>query len=195
VIFTGILRVTKANIFSGLNNVKDCTVFDEAFSAYYGFTKEEVCTLLARSNKKESIEGVEEWYNGYRIGKDIIYNPWSVMQFIGSGTFDTYWINTARPGMIKDIILNNKGHIVNAQLRNIIKNGTQKTLCVEANKSVTVEDLTDPESIWRFLVHTGYLTMETQRLNRCSGMLECEVRIPNAEILSMYNAIVRYWLE
>jgi hypothetical protein len=129
------------------------------------------------------------------MGGETIYNPWPVMQFIIRNEFDTYWINTARPGIIKDIILNNKGHVINNQLRTIIKNGTHQTLCVEANKSVSVEDLKDPKSIWSFLVHTGYLTMDTAQLNVGSGMFECLVRIPNTEILCIYNSIVRNWVE
>jgi hypothetical protein len=194
IIFTGILRVAKANIFSELNNLKECTVFDKTFGAHYGFTTEEICELLTKINKNTSLPEVEKWYNGYKIGGQTIYNPWSVMHFIESGEFDTYWINTARPGLIKDIIINNKGHIINNQLRDIIKNGTDKSLCVEANKSVSVEDLKDPKSIWSFLVHTGYLTMDTVQRNVRTGKLKCSVRIPNTEILCIYNAIVSDWL-
>jgi hypothetical protein len=194
VIFTGILRIAKANIFSGLNNVADYTVFDNMFSPYYGFTDEEVVELLNKSNRHAALPEVRHWYNGYKIGGTTIYNPWSVIQFIRTGVFDTYWINTARPGMIKDIILNNKGHLINQQLRQVINNGAQKTLNVAANKSVTVEDLTEPESIWSFLIHTGYLTMESHEFNS-SGMLTCAVRIPNAEIVHIYKFIVHKWIQ
>jgi hypothetical protein len=193
IIFTGILRVAKANIFSGLNNLKECTVFDKTFSPYYGFTTEEVCGLLERAHKNSYMQDVEKWYNGYKIGGTIIYNPWSVMQFVTSGEFDTYWINTAHPGLIRDIILNNKGHIINNQLRQVIANGVHKTLRVEANKSVSTEDLKNPESIWSFLIHTGYLTLETHVLSEDSGMFECQVRIPNAEVFNIYKVIVHQW--
>jgi hypothetical protein len=194
VVFTGILRVAKANIFSGLNNVTDCTVLDEAFSAYYGFTKNEVRALLEKAHKSECMDKVEAWYNGYKMGTEIIYNPWSVMQFIENNVFRAYWVDTARPGIIKDIILNNKGHIINNQLRDIIKNGVHKTVSVEANKSVSVEDLRDPESIWSFLLHTGYLTAEHIHYNEESGMFDCQVRIPNTEIKGIYRLIIRSWL-
>jgi hypothetical protein len=195
VIFTGILRVAKANIFSELNNLEEYTVFDKLFSQYYGFTKQEIHKLLTKTNKLEHMDQVEQWYNGYHIGKEVIYNPWSVMQFMIRGEFDTYWVNTARPGIIKDIILNNKGHMINNQLRNVVKNGVHKTLCVEANKSVSVEDLTNPKSIWSFLIHTGYLTTDAVQLKVGSGMFECQVRIPNTEILCIYNTIIHDWLE
>jgi hypothetical protein len=194
VIFTGILRVAKANIFSGLNNVADYTVFDKRFSPYYGFTDAEVVQLLEKSSHHPALDKVRHWYNGYKMGDTTIYNPWSVMQFIRNGEFDTYWVNTARPGIIKDIILNNKGHLINQQLRNIIKNGSQTTLCVEANKSVTVEDLSNAKSIWSFLIHTGYLTIDACQLKVGSGIFECQVRIPNTEILCIYNSIVQDWL-
>jgi hypothetical protein len=110
------------------------------------------------------------------------------------GEFDTYWINTARPGLIRDIIINNKGHIINNQLRQVIKNGVHKTITVTANKSVSVEDLSNPKSIWSFLVHTGYLTLDAVQLIVGTGMFECQVRIPNTELLCIYNAILGDWL-
>jgi hypothetical protein len=194
IIFTGILRVAKANIFSELNNLEECTVFDKLFSPYYGFTPEEVRELLHKTNRNAALPEVERWYNGYKIGETIIYNPWSVMRFMDRGEFDTYWINTARPGLIRDIIINNKGHMINNQLRQVIKNGVHKTMSVEANKSVSVEDLSNPESIWSFLLHTGYLTAEHAHYNEESGMFDCQVRIPNTEINGIYRSIIRFWL-
>lgn len=82
------------------------------------------------------------WYNGYKIGEEIIYNPWSVMQFLNTGQLLPHWIDTANNEIIKSIVLNNKGHVINKLLRDIIKNGTENiTALVNAKKSVFVEDL------------------------------------------------------
>jgi hypothetical protein len=194
VIFTGILRVAKANIFSGLNNLEECTVFDDTFSMYYGFTRKEVQTLLQGAGKAERFSEVEAWYNGYKIGETIIYNPWSVMQFIKKNVFRAYWVNTAKPGLIRDIILNNKGHVINGLLRTIIQNGVQKSINIQANANISVEDLKKPMSIWSFLLHTGYLTMDTSQYRSSSGLFECSVRIPNVEIAKIYDLVISEWI-
>jgi hypothetical protein len=137
---------------------------------------------------------VEAWYNGYKMGTEIIYNPWSVMQFIENNVFRAYWVHTASPGIIKDIILNNKGHEINALVRTLIKNGVQKSIPVEVNARISVEDLKSPASIWSFLVHTGYLTTDSIQFTQASSMLKCSVRIPNAEVAQIYDLVVREWL-
>jgi hypothetical protein len=194
VIFTGILRVVKANIFSGLNNLRECTVLDKTFSSYYGFIQSEVKELMEKAQKSAALEEIQQWYNGYKIGEDIIYNPWAVMEFIAQNEFKPYWVDTANPGIIKDIILNNKGHSVNKKLREIISNGPRRCTKVIVKRKISVEDLRNPESIWSFLIHTGYLTVDSSELNNKTGDFECEVRIPNNEVETIYNSIVYDWL-
>ena len=196
VMFTGILRVAKANIFSGLNNLQECTVLDERFSKYYGFTPDELGVLLKKANKIESIKEVEDWYNGYKMGVETIYNPWSVMQFINTGKLFPHWVDTANREIIRDIVLNNKGHAINKLLRDIIKNGIDgATVSVNAKKSVSVEDLKNPKSIWSFLIHTGYLTVTAFKFDEEFGAFNCDVKIPNVEVKTIYNSIIRDWLQ
>jgi hypothetical protein len=161
---------------------------------YYGFTRKEVQELLKRADKAERFSEVEAWYNGYKIGETIIYNPWSVMQFIKKNVFRTYWVNTANPGLIRDIILNNKGHVINGLLRTIIRNGVKKSMNIQANASISVEDLKKPMSIWSFLLHTGYLTMDAIQYKQSSSLFECSVRIPNVEVAQIYDWVVCEWL-
>lgn len=196
VIFTGILRVAKANIFSGLNNLREFTILDPEFDKYYGFTEEEVNALLEKA-KITDRKGIKDWYNGYFVGQNTIYNPWSIMMCIAkNGKLEPYWVDTANREIIKDIVLNNKGHAINKLLRNIIKNGIDgTTVSIDARKSVSVEDLQNPDSIWSFLIHTGYLTAIKSKSDlEVTGMLKCDVKIPNAEVETIYNSIIREWL-
>lgn len=193
--FTGILRVAKANIFSGLNNLQECTVLDEKFSKYYGFTQPELKLLLKKAGKDTNEDEVMRWYNGYKISEETIYNPWSVMQFVNTSQLLPHWVDTANREIIKDIVINNKGHAINKLLRDIIKNGTDgATILVNAKKGVSVEDLKDPEMIWSFLIHTGYLTVTASIFKEESGMFRCNVKIPNTEVATIYNSIIRDWL-
>ena len=121
VVFTGILRVAKANIFSGLNNLAEETILDYKFSEYYGFTEKEVNELLDQAgilNKQE----IKSWYNGYIVGNNTVYNPWSIMQCIDhAGSLEPYWVGTANPQMLKDILINKSSREDKQKIRNLNK--------------------------------------------------------------------------
>ena len=98
---TGIQRVAKENIFSGLNNLKVRTVRDKQYASYFGFTNEEVQDLLSYYDIPFS-EEVKKMYNGYRIGGIEIYNPWSMMNYADTQELVSYWVNTSENIMIKE---------------------------------------------------------------------------------------------
>ena len=105
-LITGILRVAKANIFSGLNNPTEETILDTRFSEYYGFTETEVNKLLEQTGISNQLE-IKDWYNGYIIGNNTIYNPWSIMHCINNkGSLEPYWANSANPKIIEDLLIN-----------------------------------------------------------------------------------------
>jgi len=98
---TGILRVSKANLFSDLNNVREYTLLDDKFSKFYGFTQEEVDELLTKMPAVISPEKIKDWYNGYTFGNEIIYNPWSIMLCLSSGgKLDHYWLDSGGTGLV-----------------------------------------------------------------------------------------------
>ena len=78
-VLTGILRVSKESLFSGLNNVEVHTLLSNQYSDYFGFTEQEIQTLLSRAGLEQQSTDIRDWYNGYQAGKTIIYNPWSIM--------------------------------------------------------------------------------------------------------------------
>jgi hypothetical protein len=158
-LITGVLRVAKANIFSGLNNPTEETILDYKFSEYYGFTEKEVNVLLDKAgiiNKQE----IKLWYNGYIIGNNTIYNPWSIMQcIVHAGDLQPYWINSANPVMIKDLLINKSSREDKQKIRDLIKY-KEASLLEELDKYVSFDDLqSQPQMLWSLLIHTGYLTL------------------------------------
>jgi hypothetical protein len=185
-LITGILRVAKANIFSGLNNPIEETILDYKFSEHYGFTETEVNELLDKAgiiNKKE----IKNWYNGYVIGNNFIYNPWSIMQCIAhNGDLEPYWVNSANPKMIKDLLINKSSREDKQKIRDLIKY-KEASLPEELEKYVSFDDLnSQPQMLWSLLIHTGYLTL-------VKSSDKYHVRLPNQEITLLIKKYVNSW--
>ena len=186
VVFTGILRVAKANIFSGLNNLAEETILDYKFSEYYGFTEQEVNVLLDKANILNKQE-IKSWYNGYIVGTNTVYNPWSIMQCIAhAGKVEPYWVGTANPKMLKDLLINKSSREDKQIIRNFIKYQAA-VLETDLKKQVSFDDLqNNPAIIWSLLIHTGYLTLMHMNDKR-------HVRLPNKEIAMLIKDYVDNW--
>ena len=187
VVFTGILRVAKANIFSSLNNLKEYTVLDPKFSEYYGFLEEEVAALLVKAKITTDSQIIKNWYNGYTIGQHIIYNPWSIMRCIdNNGSLEAYWAETADPAIIRALLVERSSKDYKIKIRDLIKNNQTELTC-ELEKRVSFDDLNNNQEIlWSVLVHTGYLT-----LVQCGDAIH--VRLPNEEIKRVLKKYVNNW--
>ncbi len=183
---TGILRVAKANIFSGLNNPTEETILDYKFSDYYGFTEEEVNKLLKQANILDK-QAIKEWYNGYIVGNNTVYNPWSIMQCIDhNGDLELYWVNSANPEILKDLLINKSSLEDKQKIRNLIKYKETK-LEIALKKQVAFEDLhNNPSIIWSLLIHTGYLTLIN--IND-----KYNVRLPNKEVALLIKDYIDNW--
>ena len=104
-VITGILRVSKESLFSGLNNLEVYSIIQSEYGQYFGFTEEEVLNLLQRSDLQSHMPDIRDWYNGYRVGKYTVYNPWSIVKCIKKkGELAPYWINTSDNQLIKDLL-------------------------------------------------------------------------------------------
>ena len=102
---TGILRVAKESIFSGMNNLKTNSILDNGYSEYFGFTTEEVKEILRYYKKEEKFQEICEWYDGYRFGNAEIFNPWSVINYISDNCFPkAFWQSTGNNDIIGEII-------------------------------------------------------------------------------------------
>ncbi|NFI02970.1 AAA family ATPase [Clostridium botulinum] len=189
---TGILRVAKESIFSGLNNMQVHTMFSYKFNNKFGFTEDEVSDLLEYYNLAEKSDEVKSWYNGYIFGGKVIYNPWSVLNYISNSEsgFMPYWINSSSNDLIK--ILLSKGNIdTKENLEELIKGNSIKKIVDDHVVMKEVEE--DEENLWGFLTLSGYLKPMDVKL--IDGSLNCELKIPNNEVLIFYKNLIKKWFK
>jgi hypothetical protein len=119
------MRIAKESIFSGLNNPGVYTLLSDEFDDKFGFTEEEVETLLKDYRLLDRYDQVQKWYNGYMFGKNIIYNPWSIINFLGSKgkEFEPYWLNTS-DNKIVESLLSKGGKELKHELEQLIRGET-----------------------------------------------------------------------
>ncbi|MCS6111610.1 AAA family ATPase [Clostridium botulinum] len=189
---TGILRVAKESIFSGLNNIEVDSILGINFNDKFGFTEEQVINLLEYYNLSEKSDEVKKWYNGYIFGGKIIYNPWSVLNYIKNNEigFMPYWINSSSNDLIKRL-LSNGNEETKKNLEEIIKGNSIKKIVDDHVVMKDVED--DEENLWGFLTLSGYLKPVKKEL--IDGELECELKIPNNEVLIFYRKLIKKWFK
>ncbi len=190
-VITGILRVAKESLFSGLNNVRAYTIMDDRFSDKFGFTGQEVARLLADHGLEDRLEGVRDWYNGYRFGRtEGIHNPWSVLCYVGEGgkTFEPHWVNTGGDGLIHEQARARGAHGFREGLMSLLAG---QTVRVELELDFVFADLGRREPVfWTLLLLAGYLTPT----GRAWGDL-VELRVPNRELTKVFRKVALNWLE
>lgn len=183
-LLTGILRVSKESIFSGLNNIKVFSVLDDKFSQYFGFTPSEVKRILSDYGCPDKYEEVCDWYDGYLFGNTEIFNPWSVINYIGNECIPkTYWQFTGANDIIGEILANAR-HEIRENLELLIQGGT--VLSYVDENVIYPEIEKNPSSIYSFLLFTGYLRVVERTLKDNRNM--CAVKIPNKEIAFVYSS-------
>ena len=181
-VMTGILRVAKENIFSGLNNLKVHTILDNRFIEYFGIMEAEVGQALKDFNLEVEMEDMQNWYNGYLFGDVRVYNPWSVINFLIDGKLKPYWVNTSGNDLIKLYLKKLKNEIFDDFSRLLNKKSISKII----NDNMTFGNLEANfgRNIWNLFFHSGYLTLaEEYDENEDIAYL----KIPNEEILKMFS--------
>jgi len=189
-VMTGIYRVSKESIFSGLNNLKVYTILDDKFATYFGFIEEEVRELLEYYGIKEKIEEVRKWYNGYIFGnEDNIYNPWSIINFIGDKKLRPYWINTSSNDLIKEQVA--KNNELEIELPSLLE-GREVEKAIRFDTSLR-ELSEDDSAVWSLLVLSGYLKA---RYSRRDGRTDYYfLSVPNEEVKYFFEYTVATWLK
>ncbi len=190
-VLTGILRVSRESLFSGLNNLKVYSVLHHQFSQFFGFTEDEVNQLLNKANQQEKAGEIKHWYNGYQIGDTILYNPWSIVNCIqDDGVLKPFWVNTSDNELIKDLLL--KSSINFKEKFEILLQGIPAEQLVDENFVFSDLQKNRDSAIWSLLLMAGYLTVRRcEETNR--GSL-CQLAIPNQEIRNLYQIIIERWL-
>lgn len=190
-VVTGILRVAKESIFSGLNNLYVCSLFDESNSTMFGFTEPEVTAILDYYGLSETRDDLARWYDGYRIGLAHMYNPWSINNYIANkGIFDNYWVNVSSNDIVRDLLR----HSASSNKRDFEELIKGRTLTKEVYDTIVFEDLeVYPDALWSFLLSSGYLTFN--KISREHRMKTADFLIPNEEVLSLFESIVSSWFK
>lgn len=181
---TGILRVAKESIFSGLNNLKVNSVLDKKYSQYFGFTSEEVKKMAAYYHASNKYKEICEWYDGYRFGNTEIFNPWSVINYFSNECVPlTFWQHTGNNEIIGEILEEADEEIY--ELLQALLQGEQIYTTIDTSV-IYPEIKGNPDSIFSFLLVAGYLNV-LKAETAMNGDLMCTVALPNKEIHYVYN--------
>ena len=175
-VMTGILRIAKEGIFSGLNNLKVNSIFSEKYSEYYGMTEEEVLEGLKYYNLEYEINDVKDWYDGYQFGNTEVYNPWSIINFLKNGKLKPYWQGTAGNETINELL--DRG---NKEIFDDLEKLFRKEIVYKKIRDFT-EFTDDINEIWELFLYSGYLTTSGEQKDK-----EHPIRIPNREIMEFFE--------
>ena len=181
---TGILRIAKESIFSGLNNLVINSVLDNKYSAYFGFTAAEVQQMAEYYGADDKYAEMCTWYDGYRFGETEIFNPWSVINYFNNGCVPrAFWQSTGSNDIIGDIISNADAEVYE-KLTSLINGGSFVTYI--DTDVIYPQIKANPSTIYSFLLVAGYLKV-LRADTSFSGDFMCEVALPNKEIAYVYN--------
>lgn len=183
IVMTGILRIAKESIFSGLNNIRVFSVLDKKFSEFFGFTTSEVQQMAAYYEQTDKLPELKAWYDGYKFGDTEIFNPWSVINYFSNNCQAMpYWVQTSANTIIQEILKTYNDDTY----RNLhaLLGKTEVQSIVRTN--IIYPKLNEPQTnIFGFLLMTGYLKSTSTELD-ARGDYICRLSIPNREIKTIY---------
>lgn len=189
---TGILRVAKESIFSGMINLSINSVLDNKYSAYFGFTSDEVREMAEYYGAADKYGEICQWYDGYRFGKTEIFNPWSVISYFSNECEPRpFWVSTGSNDIIGEVLAGADAEIY-SRLTSLV-NGETFTTFIDTSV-IYPQIKSNPSTIYSFLLVTGYLKA-LKTTPSFSGDFMCEVALPNREISLVYNKEILQRLE
>lgn len=189
-VITGILRIAKESIFSGLNNLAVYPVTQSELATAFGFTSDEVAWLATLAGAEDRLEDLRAWYDGYRFGGQVIYNPWSVLCFLASRDrrFEPWWATTSSNDLVRRLL--GSGALAAVDLEVLLARGS---VTKHLEETVVLRDLyRRPEVIWSLLLHAGYL-----RVDALEGDLrrQATLSLPNLEVEAIFRLSFAEWME
>jgi hypothetical protein len=191
-ILTGIMRIAQESIFSGLNNPGVYTLLSKEFDDKFGFTEQEVEALLTDFQLLHRYDEIQQWYNGYRFGGRVIYNPWSIINFLASEEKELkpYWINTADNEIVESL-LSGGGKELKQELEILIRGESIEKFIEE---HIVLKKIPNRENLlWSFLLMVGYLKQTAKRMDPITGKMYYTLSIPNMEVKTIYMEIVEHF--
>lgn len=185
-IITGILRVSKEGMFSGLNNIKVYSLLSDSYAQHFGFTQQEVDGLLQKVDRMDLRPSVREWYNGFQFGNCEIYNPWSIINFFAERyQFQPYWVGTSDNALVKQILAEGSATL-KSQFEALIRGESVEQ---RIDEYITLPSLFQDEDVaWSLLLFSGYLKVTGKVLVDAS--YRCTLKLPNLEIKALFNGFL-----
>lgn len=181
-VMTGIMRIAKESIFSGLNNPKVSTILDKGYQ-HFGLTETEVEEIVKYYQLDYEMEDVKRWYNGYKFGNTQMYNPWSIINFISNDELKAYWINSSTNDLIKEILIQRDMDMF-LDLEKLFKGeSVEKYLSEE----IVFSNLKSLSNIWSLMFFSGYLTYDKKNISEFTGDVSYNLVIPNEEVKSFFR--------
>ena len=193
-VMTGITRVSKESVFSDLNNLKVVTTTSNEYETSFGFTEEEVFIALDECGLSGEKEKVKRWYDGFVFGEERdIYNPWSILNFLDTGNFETYWANTSSNSLVGKLVREGSKR-VKTSFEALLRD---ETIFCPIDEQIVYNQLDRSESaIWSLLLASGYLkalSKEREELITSSNRPKYELCITNYEVKRMFFYMIRDW--
>ena len=195
-IMTGITRVSKESIFSDLNNLEVVTTTSDKYATSFGFTEEEVFAALKECDLSIKKEEVKRWYDGFIFGnKQDIYNPWSILNFLDKGDFDTYWANTSANSLVGKLIREGDRSVI-TDFETLLKG---ETIRKPLDEQIVYNQLDgNDDAIWSLLLASGYLKVlsyDRAELIEYGAEVQYELMLTNYEVKLMFFNMVRGWFK
>ena len=186
-VLTGITRIIKEGIFSGLNNLYVNTILSKDYSEYFGLLENEVIEMLEYFDMKYKIEEVREWYNGYIFGESKVYNPWSIVNYVREKEIKAYWANVSGNTLLENM-LDHAGESVYDDLKRFTDG---ESIEKYISDGTTIKSLlNNDDEIWQLLLYSGYLTKaeKQKEIDVTSEYTDVyNLRIPNKEIRKYFG--------
>ena len=190
-VVTGILRISKDSMLSGLNNPKIHTMLEGRYHQHFGFTDAEVDALFIEQGLTKDEIKIKEWYNGYCLNGLTLYNPWSIMNSLDDGgMIKPYWLNTGDDSLLKKL-LQQASNEVKDQFQSLVLG---EPVIVSVNPTMRFDQVnTNKSMLWNLLISAGYLKVLSSTIVE-GGFYRCELAIPNREVYGLYHSIFLEWL-
>ncbi len=192
-LITGITRIAKESIFTGMNNLEVVTTTSDKYETAFGFTEKEVFSSLDDVGLGEEKQEVKRWYDGFTFGGHAdIYNPWSIVSFIGKKEYDTYWANTSGNGLVNSLVRTGLPNIKQT-MEGLLQGGSFET---EMDEKIVFDQLNgSPGAVWSLLLATGYLkVLDFRRVGERKKKVYT-LALTNMEVTSMFEDMVKGWFE
>ncbi|CAM3545275.1 AAA family ATPase [Pseudostreptobacillus hongkongensis] len=178
-IITGIIKAVNTGIFSELNNLKVYTILNDKYGDSFGFTESEVIESMNYYGYTHKIDDVRNMYDGYKIGNSLVYNPWSIINFLQEGELKPYWVRTSGNKLISDVLEATDKETLE-KLEKLFKG---ESILESISETSDLSKLLSDKDLWELMLFSGYLTVDKNVEESIY-----ELKIPNEEVRKFFSS-------